>query len=86
MKVYHGSTLMVEYPLAGAGRENLDFGKGFYVTDILPQAKRWASVMHLRRPESIPMVNIYELDVEKIHSADYKCSASMVIVMIGWFL
>lgn len=72
MKVYHGSTLMVEYPLAGAGRENLDFGKGFYVTDILPQAKRWASVMHLRRPESIPMVNIYELDVEKIHSADYK--------------
>lgn len=27
MKVYHGSTLAVEFPLAGAGRANLDFGK-----------------------------------------------------------
>ena len=34
MKVYHGSTQAVEYPLVGVGRENLDFGKGFYVTDI----------------------------------------------------
>jgi len=33
MKVYHGSTQAVEYPLVGVGRENLDFGKGFYVTD-----------------------------------------------------
>lgn len=72
MKVYHGSTLVVEYPLAGAGRENLDFGKGFYVTDILGQAERWASVMHLRRPNSTPKVNIYELDVKKISSAGYK--------------
>ena len=30
MKVYHGSTQAVEYPLVGVGRENLDFGKGFY--------------------------------------------------------
>ena len=29
MKVYHGSTQAVEYPLVGVGRENLDFGKGF---------------------------------------------------------
>lgn len=27
MKVYHGSTQAVEYPLVGVGRENLDFGK-----------------------------------------------------------
>lgn len=72
MKVYHGSTLTVEYPLAGAGRENLDFGKGFYVTDILAQAERWASIMHLRRPNSTPKVNIYELDVERISSVGYK--------------
>lgn len=25
MKVYHGSTQAVEYPLVGVGRENLDF-------------------------------------------------------------
>ena len=31
MKVYHGSTQAVEYPLVGVGRENLDFGKGFSI-------------------------------------------------------
>ena len=37
MKVYHGSTQAVEYPLVGVGRENLDFGKGFYVTISMPR-------------------------------------------------
>lgn len=72
MKVYHGSTLVVQYPLAGVGRDNLDFGKGFYVTDIYNQAKRWASVMMLRRPDSSAMVNVYELDVAGLSSANYK--------------
>lgn len=72
MKVYHGSTQVVEYPLAGVGRENLDFGKGFYVTDIYAQAERWSSVMAMRRPGSVPVVNIYELDVEKISSSGYQ--------------
>ena len=72
MKVYHGSTLVVQYPLAGVGRDNLDFGKGFYVTDIYNQAKRWASVMMLRRPDSSAMVNVYELDVARLSSANYK--------------
>ena len=40
MKVYHGSTLVVQYPLAGVGRDNLDFGKGFYLTTIREQAVR----------------------------------------------
>lgn len=72
MKVYHGSTQVVKYPLAGVGRENLDFGKGFYVTDIYAQAERWSSVMAMRRPDSVPVVNIYELDVEKISSSGYQ--------------
>lgn len=71
MKVYHGSTFIVENPLAGVGRANLDFGKGFYVTDIYIQAERWASVMSLRRPDSTPMINVYELDMEKISSGNY---------------
>jgi len=32
MKVYHGSTSIIESPIASAGRDRLDFGKGFYVT------------------------------------------------------
>lgn len=71
MKVYHGSTQVVKCPLAGIGRENLDFGKGFYVTGIYAQAERWGSVMALRCPNSIPIINIYELDVDKIASSGY---------------
>ena len=40
---------MVQNPLAKAGRENLDFGKGFYVTNIHEQARRWASGMPFLR-------------------------------------
>jgi hypothetical protein len=43
-KVYHGAAQEIQYPLVHVGRENLDFGKGFYVTDIRSQAKTWASI------------------------------------------
>lgn len=33
MKIYHGSSVLVESPLAGVGRENLDFGKGGVAND-----------------------------------------------------
>lgn len=42
MKVYHGSTFCVDLPLASVCRDNLDFGKGFYVTDLKEQAVSWA--------------------------------------------
>lgn len=37
--VYHGSIVEIVSPMVDVGRENLDFGKGFYVTDIRAQAK-----------------------------------------------
>lgn len=42
LTVYHGSTYRVEQPLAGVCRPNLDFGVGFYLTDLKDQAIRWA--------------------------------------------
>ena len=51
MKVYHGSTQAVEYPLVGVGRENLDFGKGFSINvsliDVLVWNKYTRVVMQL---------------------------------------
>ena len=38
IKVYHGTTDKVENPICAFGRKNLDFGQGFYVTDIREQA------------------------------------------------
>lgn len=72
MKVFHGSTVQIQKPLADIGRDNLDFGKGCYVTNLYTQAERWALVMTLRRPDSIARINQYELDTEKIASSNYK--------------
>lgn len=42
--VYHGGIEEIASPLVHIGRANLDFGKGFYVTDIRQQAKTWAEL------------------------------------------
>lgn len=65
MIVYHGSIAKIEYPLVGIGRKNLDFGQGFYVTNILDQATLWASRLAERKGASA-IINIYELDAERI--------------------
>lgn len=71
MKVFHGSTVEIQYPLANIGRDNLDFGKGFYATDIYNQAEHWASAMKLRRPGTIATINVYELNINKISFDNY---------------
>lgn len=43
MTVYHGSTEVVREPLVIIGRQNHDFGRGFYVTEMREQALSWAS-------------------------------------------
>lgn len=43
MKVFHGSTAIVRDPDVSAGRDHLDFGKGFYLTDLEEQAISWAT-------------------------------------------
>lgn len=65
MLVYHGSIVPVREPIVKVGRENLDFGQGFYVTDIKEQAVRWASRMG-RQLQEKSLLNIYELDIEQI--------------------
>ena len=65
MRIYHGSTNISEHPIAAAGRQRLDFGKGFYVTDIKAQAESWAERMQRIRQET-GVVNVYELDMERV--------------------
>lgn len=48
-KVYHGATNIVENPICAFGRNNLDFGQGFYVTDIREQAVKWATLTAQKR-------------------------------------
>ena len=73
MIVYHGGTSIIEHPIVAAGRERLDFGKGFYVTDIKSQAETWADRMQRIR-EEVGIVNVYEFDISKVQSQfSYYC-------------
>lgn len=69
--VYHGGTDRIERPLSDAGRANLDFGLGFYVTDMHSQAMEWAKKVADHR-HLFPIVNSYELNRDAILS-EYRC-------------
>jgi hypothetical protein len=63
--VYHGAVEIIEKPICKIGRDNLDFGKGFYLTDIKEQAIRWAKSVAFKRNAG-PIINSYELDKDAI--------------------
>lgn len=63
-KVYHGAAQEVKAPLVHVGRENLDFGKGFYVTDIRSQAKTWAEIKSHYLLDGIGYINEYLFDFD----------------------
>lgn len=65
--VYHGGTECIVLPRFGVGRKRLDFGQGFYVTDIRQQAIQWATTTALRR-NATPVLNVYQLEREAILS------------------
>ncbi len=69
--VYHGGTEIIQAPRVDAGRPNLDFGQGFYVTDVFQQAVDWVRRVSVRRGES-PVINLYSLDKPAILDA-YRC-------------
>lgn len=65
MIVYHGGTQRIERPLVQLGRAGLDFGQGFYVTDIRQQVEDWADRMSRIRLEPA-VVNVYELNIDRV--------------------
>ena len=58
MKLYHGSTIIVDKPLVSYGRDNLDFGKGFYTTSLKEQAEKWVQRFILLDDKGI--ISIYD--------------------------
>lgn len=69
--LYHGSKRIIETPTFGEGKENNDFGLGFYCTESGELAKEWAvSSLHSG------FANQYTLDTEylsilRLNSPDY---------------
>lgn len=70
MKVFHGSIIEIKSPLVNVGRKHLDFGQGFYVTNLKDQAISWATRPINRSQTRI--LNVYELDLEQIKTAGFK--------------
>ena len=66
MTLYHGSNVEVATPLVGVGRENLDFGRGFYLTSIRKQAMDWAVTIASRRGRNQKgVISEFHFDREK---------------------
>lgn len=61
MKLYHGGVEEIKNPDCAHGRDNLDFGKGFYTTLIREQAEQWAFQV-ARNTKKSPVLNVYEFD------------------------
>ena len=63
MILYHGGTEAVMRPDCKAGRPDLDFGQGFYVTLLQDQAEGFAR-RKARDRKSKPVISVYEFDYE----------------------
>ena len=72
MKLYHVWYLIVKNPEIKYSDTKLDFGKGFYTTDIVSQANKWASVKALVNNVPYGFVTVYKpislLDINKFNS------------------
>lgn len=67
IEVYHAGVEHIQNPDTKHGRGQLDFGPGFYLTDIYEQAVNW-SVRLSNQFKEEPVVNMYLLMQEKLLS------------------
>ncbi|MDD6613051.1 MAG: DUF3990 domain-containing protein [Bacteroidales bacterium] len=47
--LFHGSYISVQAPLVKLGRKKVDFGQGFYLTNLRKQAEAWAKTIAERK-------------------------------------
>lgn len=72
--VYHGSKQKILIPKFGVGKENNDYGQGFYTTPNLELAKEWsyADCNGNNRSEGIGYVHSYiNIDIQGLNVIDF---------------
>lgn len=74
-EVYHAGIEIVDHPDVKRGRPEVDFGQGFYVTDIYSQAVEWA-IKKGRKMKCTGIVNKYILD-KRAYLASDKCKSKI---------
>ena len=70
MILYHGSNVEVRKPSLHYGRNNTDFGKGFYTTTQKEQAERWSEIKLDRAKVGKRIVSVYEIDDSVLNNQD----------------
>lgn len=61
--LYHGSDKIVDKPMFGVGKEDNDYGSGFYTTEDLEKAREWAWI----NGSSNSICNQYELETDGLN-------------------
>lgn len=67
LKVFHGSDHMIQHPVYLGGKQDNDYGNGFYTTEYEDRARSWAGLNGT--PEK-SIVNTYELDTDHLTILD----------------
>ena len=63
--LYHGGYQEIREPDLNRGREDIDFGVGFYLTPDIEMAKRYAYNW------GIPVVSVYEVDLDALTKYEF---------------
>ena len=61
MKLYHGSHIEVKNPKILTSSRVGDFGRGFYTTSSLEQARRWAQIRARQEDVSAGIVTVFDV-------------------------
>ena len=61
MKLYHGSHIEVKNPKIITSSRVGDFGRGFYTTSSLEQARRWAQIRARQEEVSAGIVTVFDV-------------------------
>lgn len=69
--IFHGSEKIIEQPTFGAGKENNDFGLGFYCTESEELAKEWAVSSQKDGYANRYKIDLSGLNVLRLNSEEY---------------
>lgn len=81
MKLFHGSYMKIEYPEISKGRTKVDFGQGFYLTDIKSQAEKWSKVIANHR--QIPSIRFILSNSEIMRDSVLWRKQSRIVMLLA---
>lgn len=82
MKLYHGSSAVIEHPCLDKGKPYNDYGRGFYCTENIEMASEWAA----KGKEPPAFANCYELNLKGLNILDLSKSPYNVLNWIAVLL